>query len=90
MLAKREVLDAVIDRVTTRGDSPGGGRRSALLAEISSAVLLSRLLVTGELLDDAFARHLVDAVLLPASRWQSPDDNAKELPACGKRSSSAS
>jgi hypothetical protein len=28
-------------------------------------MLLSRLLVTGEPLDDAFVHHLVDAVLLP-------------------------
>jgi hypothetical protein len=44
----------------------------ALLAEISSAVLLSRLLVTGDLLDDAFTQHLVDAVLLPALGLPSP------------------
>ncbi|MFI7423182.1 TetR-like C-terminal domain-containing protein [Nonomuraea sp. NPDC049684] len=37
----------------------------ALLAEISSAALLSRLLVTGEPLDDLFLHTLVDAVLLP-------------------------
>jgi len=28
--------------------------------------------VTGKPLDDAFVRHLVDAVLLPALGWQSP------------------
>jgi AcrR family transcriptional regulator len=68
---KREVLGAVIDRAITRGDIPAGAD-AALLAEISSAVLLSRLLVTGKPLDDAFVRHLVDAVLLPALGWQSP------------------
>jgi hypothetical protein len=43
-----------------------------VLAEISSAVLFSRLLVTGEPLDDAFTQHLVDAVLLPALGRPSP------------------
>ena len=39
--------------------------RGQLLAEISSAVLLSRLLVTGDPLDPPFEQHLVDAVLMP-------------------------
>jgi len=62
---KREVFGAVIARAAARGDIPATAD-GALLAEISSAVLLSRLLVTGEPLDDAFTQHLVDAVLLPA------------------------
>jgi len=37
----------------------------AWLAEITSAALLSRLLVTGEPLDDEFLAKLVDTVLLP-------------------------
>jgi AcrR family transcriptional regulator len=37
----------------------------AWLAELTSAALLSRLLVTGEPLDDAFLAKLVDTVLLP-------------------------
>jgi AcrR family transcriptional regulator len=37
----------------------------AWLAEITSATLLSRLLVTGEPLDDEFLAKLVDTVLLP-------------------------
>jgi AcrR family transcriptional regulator len=65
VLAKREVFDAVIARAAARGDVSSAAD-SALLAEISSAVLFSRLLVTGEPLDDAFTQHLVDAVLLPA------------------------
>jgi AcrR family transcriptional regulator len=61
---KREVFGAAIARAVARGDLPAtaGG---ALCAEISSAMLLSRLLVTGEPLDDAFVHYLVDAVLLP-------------------------
>lgn len=63
--AKREVFGVVIARAVARGDVPTT-TDGALLAEISSAVLFSRLLVTGEPLDDAFTQHLVDAVLLPA------------------------
>jgi hypothetical protein len=63
--AKREVFGAVIARAAARGDVPATAD-GALLAEIGSAVLFSRLLVTGEPLDDAFTQHLVDAVLLPA------------------------
>ena len=69
--AKREVFGAVIARAAARGQVPATAD-GALLAEISSAVLLSRLLVTGEPLDDAFTQHLVDAVLLPALERPSP------------------
>ena len=68
---KREVFGAVIARAAARGDIPATAD-GALLAEISSAVLLSRLLVTGEPLDNAFTQHLVDAVLLPALERPSP------------------
>ena len=88
--AKSEVFGAVIARAAARGDVPAAAD-SALLAEVCSAVLFSRLLVTGAPLDDAFTEHLVDAILLPALGRPSPEDaNAKELPACGRRSSSDS
>jgi hypothetical protein len=62
--SKREVFSVVIARAVTRGDLPATADHE-LLAEISSAVLLSRLLVTGDPLDPAFEQHLVDAVLMP-------------------------
>jgi AcrR family transcriptional regulator len=71
---KRTVFDMVIARATARGDIPAA-TDGALLAEICSAVLFSRLLVTGEPLDDAFTQHLVDAVLLPALGQPPPHDN---------------
>jgi AcrR family transcriptional regulator len=64
LASKREVFGAVIARAVSRGDLPATADHE-LLAEISSAVLLSRLLVTGEPLDPAFEQHLVDAVLMP-------------------------
>jgi len=69
--AKREVFGAVIARAAARGDVPAAAD-GVLLAEISSAVLFSRLLVTGEPLDDAFTQRFVDAVLLPALERRSP------------------
>jgi AcrR family transcriptional regulator len=68
--SKREVFGAAVARAASRGDLPASADH-ALLAEIGSAMLLSRLLVTGEPVDDAFAAHLVDAVLLPLIEVQS-------------------
>lgn len=67
---KREVFGAVIGRAVARGDLPATVDH-ALFVEISSAMLFSRLFVTGEPLDDAFIHHLVDAVLLPLLDHQS-------------------
>ncbi|MGH3756365.1 TetR-like C-terminal domain-containing protein [Actinophytocola sp.] len=60
---KREVFATVLARAVARGDAPAGADH-ALLAEISSATLFSRLLITAEPLDDEFLCELVDAVLL--------------------------
>lgn len=61
---KGEVFGAVLDRAAARGELEGGPVR-ALFVEISSAMLFSRLFVTGQPLDDEFLRQLVDDVLLP-------------------------
>ncbi|HVV07639.1 MAG TPA: TetR/AcrR family transcriptional regulator [Amycolatopsis sp.] len=61
---KRAVFGAVLDRAAGRGDLPAN-LDHGLFAEISSAMLFSRLFVTGESLDDRFIRHLVDEILLP-------------------------
>jgi AcrR family transcriptional regulator len=64
LASKREVFGAAVARAAARGELPATADH-ALLAEIGSAMLLSRLLVTGEPLDDSFVAYLVDAVLLP-------------------------
>jgi AcrR family transcriptional regulator len=87
LAAKREAFGTAIARAIARGDIPAT-TDTALLAEICSAVLLSRLLVTGEPLDDAFVEHLVDGVLLPVLR-PPPKPTTGELPECGRRSFSA-
>lgn len=67
---KRDAFAGALARAVTRGDAPANADHE-LLAEISSAALFSRLLVTGEPLDDRFLRKLVDAVLLPLLKHQS-------------------
>ncbi|MGP4111400.1 TetR/AcrR family transcriptional regulator [Streptomyces sp. 4N509B] len=66
---KRQIFATVLARAAARGEVPVGTDH-ALVAEVSSAVLFSRLLVTGEPLDDAFLGQLVDAVLLPMVHHQ--------------------
>ena len=66
---KREVFGAAVARAVARGELPAGADHT-LLAEISSAMLLSRQLVTGQPLDAAFAQELVDDVLLPLLHHQ--------------------
>lgn len=66
---KGEAFGAVVSRAVARGDLPPTAD-PGLLAEVGSAVLFSRLFLTGEPLDDAFIGHLVDAVLLPLLNWR--------------------
>lgn len=61
---KGEVFGVVLGRAVARGDLPGGAGH-ALVPEVGSAMLFSRLFVTGKPLDDVFLRQLVDDVLLP-------------------------
>lgn len=67
---KGEAFGAVIASAVARGELPATVDH-ALFVEISSAMLFSRLFVTGEPLDDTFIHHLVDAVLLPLLNHQS-------------------
>ncbi|MBO2453704.1 TetR/AcrR family transcriptional regulator [Actinomadura barringtoniae] len=61
---KGEAFGAVIARAVARGELPETVD-TALFVEISSAMLFSRLFLTGQPLDDAFIDHLIDDVLLP-------------------------
>jgi AcrR family transcriptional regulator len=66
---KREAFDAVLSRAVERGLLPGTIDRT-LLVEVSSALLFSRLFVTGGPLDTGFIQYLVDAVLMPLLNHQ--------------------
>ncbi|PZF80170.1 TetR/AcrR family transcriptional regulator [Jiangella anatolica] len=61
---KRDAFAPALDRAAARGEIPAGADHE-LLAEVASALLFSRLFVTGEPLDDAFLDRLADAVILP-------------------------
>ncbi|OLT23893.1 hypothetical protein BJF79_14160 [Actinomadura sp. CNU-125] len=61
---KGAAFGTVVERAVRRGDV-AADVDTALFVELSSAMLFSRLFVTGEPLDAAFVRHLVDAVLIP-------------------------
>lgn len=62
--AKRDGIAAVVGRAVARGEC-APGTDAAVVGEVVPAMALSRLLVTGEPLDDSFCTHLVDDVLLP-------------------------
>jgi AcrR family transcriptional regulator len=61
---KKDAFAPVLTRAVERGTLPKTIDR-ALLAEVSSALLFSRLFITGGSLDTTFVEHLVDAVLMP-------------------------
>jgi AcrR family transcriptional regulator len=69
--AMREVLHrdqaVLVDGVGTRGtgtaDLPPGAAQ--LIAEVATALVVHRVVVTGEAGDEPFVRHVVDDVLLP-------------------------
>lgn len=64
---KRDVVEAAVSRAVERGECPSGTDPS-VAGEVLPAMVLSRMLVTGEPLDEAFCTHLVDDVLLPLLR----------------------
>jgi AcrR family transcriptional regulator len=67
-----DLKGAALDAVLARAGAAGGDR--GLLAEVGSAVLFSRLVLTGGPLDAAFVEHLVDDVLLPLIDHHHPRD----------------
>jgi AcrR family transcriptional regulator len=66
---KQAAFDAVLRRAVERGALPATADRE-LLAEVSSALLFSRLFITGGPLDAAYVEHLVDEVLTPVINHQ--------------------
>lgn len=67
VVVKHGLFYEIIRRAAACGDVPVEAD-AAMLAEVSSAVLLSRLLVTGQGFDDRFAEHFTDTVLLPIAK----------------------
>ncbi len=62
--AKSEVTRELVARAVGRGEVPADAD-AGTLTEVMTAMLLTRNLVLGAPLDDAFVTHLVDEILLP-------------------------
>ncbi|SDS22875.1 TetR/AcrR family transcriptional regulator [Jiangella sp. DSM 45060] len=68
---KRDAFAPALRRAAGRGEIAGEPEHG-LIAEVASALLFSRLFVTGEPLDDAFLDRLADAVILPLLHGATP------------------
>jgi AcrR family transcriptional regulator len=66
LFAQDPVSQQIIDRAVTRGELPPGatGKLAPLVHEVVEAQLL-RQMIAGGALDDAFARHVIDDIVLP-------------------------
>ena len=62
--AKRSVIARLVARAVQRKELPARADHE-LASEIASALVFTRILVTGQSLDDAEVVHIVDAVLMP-------------------------
>jgi AcrR family transcriptional regulator len=63
--AVRRRFLALLDRAVTRGELPDGASISPLFADIAPSLIHTRVLLSVEPVDDAFAAELVDRILLP-------------------------
>lgn len=58
--------EQIIGRAVQRGElpAPGAGRRARLVHEVIEAQIFRQMMIAADL-DDAFARHVVDDIILP-------------------------
>jgi AcrR family transcriptional regulator len=61
---ERSRFTTILERATARGELPAG-QVSPLFADVAGAVVFTRVTITAEPVDAAFAEELVDHVLLP-------------------------
>jgi AcrR family transcriptional regulator len=62
--SKRGKFQGIIDRAVSRGELPAGSQPDPV-DEVIPAMLMNRLVIQGEPLDEAFATHMVDDIVLP-------------------------
>jgi hypothetical protein len=55
----------LLDRAVARGELSAGAAVSPLFADVAGSLVFTRVTITGEPVDRAFAEALVDDVLLP-------------------------
>jgi AcrR family transcriptional regulator len=61
---ERARFAAILERARARAELPAGAV-TALFADVAGAIVFTRVIITGEPVDHAFAEELVDDVLLP-------------------------
>lgn len=61
---KRGKFKAIIERAVGRGELPADSTAD-VVEEVMPAMLINRLVIQGEPLDEAFAVHMVDDIVLP-------------------------
>ncbi len=62
--SKKGEFNGIIDRAVGRGELPQGGS-AELVQEVVSALLINRMVIHGQTIDEAFATHVVDDIVLP-------------------------
>jgi AcrR family transcriptional regulator len=62
--SKRGKFQGIVERAVRRGELPEGSTAD-LVDEVMPAMLMHRLVIQGEPLDEAFAVHMVDDIVLP-------------------------
>jgi AcrR family transcriptional regulator len=61
---KRGKFDGIIERAISRGELPAGSS-AELVEEVIPAMVINQLVIQGQCLDDQFATHVVDDIVLP-------------------------
>jgi AcrR family transcriptional regulator len=62
--SKRGKFDGIIERAVSRGELPAGSS-AELVEEVIPAMVINQLVIQGLCLDDRFATHVVDDIVLP-------------------------
>ena len=62
--SKKGEFNGIIDRAVGRGELPQGGS-AGLVEEVISALLINRMVIQGQPIDEAFSIHVVDDIVLP-------------------------
>ena len=62
--SKRGKFDGIIERAVRRGELPAGSS-AELVEEVIPAMVINRMVIQGLCLDDQFATHVVDDIVLP-------------------------
>jgi AcrR family transcriptional regulator len=62
---ERKRYAVLLERAAARGEIAGAAGMTPLFADVAGALVFSRVMISGEPIDDGFVEDLVDRVLLP-------------------------